>query len=130
MKNNPIFFGKITDGKLELHQPELFRMYLGTLDGDVRVEVSKHRRNRTLDQNSYYWVGIVTPISDWTGYTVEEAHDSLKALFLTQPDQRLPKVPSTTLLNTTEFSDYIEKIMRWAATQGVYLQTAEEYRGK
>lgn len=87
------------------------------------------RRKRTLPQNDYYWGVICEMVRDGlrdAGYegvrTPEDAHEVLKYLFLKQQvynkntGELLAEIPgSTAALNTYDFSQYIERVIQWAA---------------
>ena len=84
----------------------------------VTVEKITKKKERSLEQNSYYW-GVVIKIleDDGPGYSKDEWHEALKAKFLTY--ENVPGIPtqlSTTQLSTIEFEIYLEKIRRWAAS--------------
>jgi len=87
------------------------------------------RRKRSLPQNDYYWGVICEMVKEGlrdAGYenvrTPEDAHEVLKYLFLKQQvynkntGELLAEIPgSTAVLNTYDFSQYIERIIQWAA---------------
>lgn len=117
MKPRIKFNGTVEKGKLKLNSPEAFNRYIFTLEGPVTLEIKKVKQGRSLNQNSYYW-GVVVPIlaSD-LGYEVEEMHEALKWKFLRVNDKELPTVRSTAKLSKGEFVEYIDRIIRWAATE-------------
>lgn len=112
---------------------QLFFGFLKTLEGKYRVTVTKYRKNRTKDQNSWYHVAIVEPFREWlieTGIEVDgrepdhdDAHEMLRDRFLPERDavnKATGEVfgkrrPTTTDLNTKEFSEYCERCSRWMA---------------
>lgn len=94
---------------------------------DVEITIARLRRRRTNDQNDYYW-GVVLPriaegIEELTGefWTKEDAHEAMKDRYLSEtvshPDGEFiaKRVRSTSSLNTTEFTDYIERCCQFAA---------------
>lgn len=101
---------------------------VGMLSGVYTVRISRHLRRRSLEQNRYYW-GAILPVvcggiaEAWgEPITVDEAHLLLKSMFLSRPivnkqtGQEMARVwPSSKALNTDQFSEYIEKISRFAA---------------
>ena len=57
-------------------------------------------------------------IAEYTGFTNDEAHEALKAKFLTMPGKgSLNRIKSTTGLSTLDFEAYCEAIRRWAAVE-------------
>lgn len=54
-------------------------------------------------------------------------HEALKWLFLKKRIAPIPTVISTTKLNTAQFTDYIERIKRWATMNyNIYLPDPED----
>ena len=117
---NPLFAGKIENGKLKLDDIVGFKKYLlGLEDKKVQVIVRKFKTSRSLKQNSYYWGVIVPIIADWVGEGDRESiHEALKEKFLkVRTSKGLKIVQSTTKLTTTEFEIYLEKVKRWASME-------------
>lgn len=92
---------------------------------EVEVAVKRRRATRSQQQNAYYWGVVVELISEHTGYSPDEVHDLLKALFI---PKRLAVQDgngeihgeiviggSTRQMNKVEFGEYMETIRRWAA---------------
>lgn len=112
-----LFYGKVIHGRIVLQNRDGFASLIARLNGcEIDIELRKHRRVRSLKQNSFYWSVIVSTIADAAGYLPEEAHDSLKQKFLTDhTDEALPRVRSTAGLTTVEFSEYIENCEQFGA---------------
>ena len=117
MSETASFYGRVIGGKVKLLNREGFDRYIQAMDGlEIDVLVRKHRKARSLNQNRFYWGVAIAMISEATGYEPEEAHDALKAMFLTDHvDSALPRIRSSADLSTVEFNEYIEKIQRFAA---------------
>lgn len=128
---NPIFRIKIIHGVLTFKSPDLFKEFLLTLKHNWPYEliVRPIIKKRTDRQNRYYF-GVVLPMitEEIAGSQVaaekEEVHRLLARHFLgTSEDIEGPfiggiaflKTPSTTSLNTVEFTEYIEAVRKWAA---------------
>lgn len=99
---------------------------IGTLKGVWELSLKRRRYNRSLDQNAYYWVAVVTPFVHWLkdewGDSIEpeQAHEMLKHKILgvkykEVAGESLPIVPSTRVLDVEEFSVYVEKCAAWLA---------------
>lgn len=90
--------------------------------GNYRVYITNDRKQRSLEQNAYYWAVVVKVISDYTGYTTDQTHKKLKYMFNPEMFEvweagKLKMVKdgrSTTELNTKEFEEYLEQIRVWA----------------
>lgn len=118
----PKIIAEVVNGslKFDFRQKDILRRWLNNLNG-VKVElvIKKHRRKRTIPQNSYYWGIVLSMIADSTGYTTEELHEFFKRLYLKKiitiggVDYEVSE--STKKLNTEQFSSYIEKIKKFAA---------------
>ena len=120
----PKFLGHIREGRVRVQNSWLYRKYLSQFkEGDaVYLSIRKARPTRTSkqpgeesNQNGYYW-GVVIPIlSDYFGYMPDEMHDALKYKFLRiGGTDQLPKIKSTTKLDTKEWEDLMEQIRIWA----------------
>jgi hypothetical protein len=121
---NPIFRGRVEKGILRLAPG--FYAYLGSLEGlEVEVVVRKKRSKRSDQQNRYYWGVVVKMIADHCGYTPEEMHEALKFKVLgseSPDDHGLVKIRSTAALSTDEFSQYVNKVVQFAAMSlGVFI---------
>ncbi len=123
-----MFYGKIENKKLVLDSPAQFNKKIEELDGKrVAVSLEQKRKNRTLQQNKYYWSTILGTISDYTGYEVEDLHNHFKAHLLKREIGNLTTFKSTSHLNTKEFTDYIDKIIRFAnQVLGIEIPTPEQ----
>jgi hypothetical protein len=112
------FRGKIQGGRIQLEQREQFAALIQRLDGqDVEVILRKLRKQRSLNQNSYFH-GVVLPlISEHTGYETEEVKEILKQMFLLVDDGKYPHCRHTSSLDTAEMAEFTERCRRWAAIE-------------
>jgi len=115
----PIQRGRVKGGKLILDNPMGYLVELSKLEGKrVELTIQKERRVRSLSQNKYYWGVVIEVLSDYFGYEKEEMHSALRFKFLKRhEDTDLVTVGSTAKLSTAEFTEYIDGIIRWAATE-------------
>jgi hypothetical protein len=125
---NPIFSANIVKGKLVLNMQDKFDKFLLAMEGKcVDVIVRPWRKNRSNQQNRFLWGVIYQLISDSTGYTREEVHDSMRLLFLKDESRAIPTLKSTTGLTTTEMNLYWEQIQQFAAEKlGVVIPDPSE----
>lgn len=115
----PKFFGTIQFGRLSLEDQDAYDGYLLSLEGEVEVVVRKRSKQRTLNQNQYYWGVVVRLIADETGHSSDEIHEMLKMMFLKDlieiKGDMYETIKSSSSLDTRGFSkDYIDRIKFWA----------------
>jgi len=124
-----MFYGTIQNGKLKLDNPAQFNRKIEELEGKrIEIDLKVRRKNRSLDQNAYYWGVVLAAISDFTGYDVEDLHNHFKYNLLKKDVGNLNTFKSTSNLNTKEFTDYIDKIIRFAnQVLGIEIPTPEQY---
>ena len=80
------------------------------------VEKITKRKERSLEQNAYYWGVIIKILSEEIGYTKDEMHEALRYKFLRYENVNgLPTFLSTTQLSTVEWECYMEEVRRWAS---------------
>lgn len=83
----------------------------------LKTTFAEVRKNRSQEQNSYYWGVVISMIAQHTGYYTneekEDIHNELKRIILPR-NGRLGIPKSTSNMNTIEFSDFIEKVRIWA----------------
>lgn len=122
----PTFLADIKKGILEFKRVELFKKYIGQLDGQkVIVTVKKFYNSRSTKQNSLYWVWL-TYIGNEIGEEPEVLHTTFRSMFLTDRSKDFPIVKSTTSLNTFQFMEYLEKIARKMDEMGIKLPNPDE----
>jgi hypothetical protein len=119
---NKIFAGRIEHQKLQLQNPDDFKALIVSLDGkDIELTLGKKKENRTLNQNDLMWA-INTLIANELGWEKEDLHEFFKEKF--SPKKKItvkgietiiPK--GTSQFTKEEFSEYIERIKRFAAIE-------------
>lgn len=111
-----------------------FRRVVDALSGKKRIVIKSWRR--TNQQNRYLW-GVVYPTfveyrqEQGEEFTTEMAHVFFTLKFLRKTVVNMSTgeilgttVPSTTKLNTSEFAEYIDKIVAWLADYGIVVPPA------
>lgn len=95
-------------------------------DGEYTVEIKKYKKQRSIDQNRYYWGCIVQLVYDGlrdAGYdeirNPEDAHDMIKEMFFkkiifSEQKGELAMVQSSTNFSTAEFEEKMQSIRQWA----------------
>ena len=116
---NRVLYGVVDKGKLKLDAPQSYLVELSRLEGQrIEITIRKERHVRSLNQNKYYWGVVIEILSEYFGYDKEEMHEACKFKFLRKhEDTALVTVGSTKKLSTGEFTEYIDTVMRWAATE-------------
>ena len=110
----------------DVHVKRQLMSRIGALSGVWKMTLTRQRFKRTLDQNAYYWVAVVTPFVEWLedewGDKIEpeQAHEMLKQRILGVKykeiaGQPLAIPPSSRNLDIEEFSIYVEKCIQWLA---------------
>lgn len=98
-------------------------------DGELVIELNP--TDRTDAQNKYYWV-LVHILAQSFGISDNQMHEFLKSAFLPSQDYfvliKKKQLSSTTEQNKDEMTEYIEKVIRFGAEQGIVLPDAEEYK--
>jgi hypothetical protein len=100
-------------------------------DGVYTIEIKKHRKTRTNDQNRLLW-DLYNQVSLQTGYESDELHSMCGQMFLLRVDERMKKeyVISTSKLNTKEMTDYINRIVRYFTAECGFVITMPEDRNE
>jgi hypothetical protein len=151
MKFSLKHLGKVENGKLVFDDPKTFSQVIKDLEGeDVQVVIKKFKayRQRSTDQNSYYWGGIVAVLAEEFGYEtrggngagIDEMHEIIKFHFLGTKrevkgkDGKIRKLfssGSTASLSTGDFESLMSRIRTWASKDyGIYLLSPDEYHQK
>lgn len=111
-------------GELQSTAP-LKKLFKGIAQGKYILELSKANK-RSNPQNRYYW-GLVIPLIQQgighlgTELTKEETHEFLKArynfeeIINTETGEAISIPKSTTRLNKSQFSEYIEHIQQFGS---------------
>ncbi len=124
-----VFFGDCDkDGKLILDSQVAFRTYVRRKFAGKKVElvIRARRSQRSLAQNRWYWKFAVPVIAEEIGYDKHEYdecnHWLLRECFGSHKKEilgveiEIQNVTSSTKLTTKQFSELMEWIVRWAAT--------------
>ena len=95
------------------------------------VTYKRKIRKRSIPQNRLYWLWLAC-IADETGTDSEDLHRVFARKYLSCDvievmGEKVLKIPSTTTLSTQTFTEYIEKIRVFAATElGITLPDPED----
>jgi len=95
----------------------------------VVIEVKGYRDNRTNAQNKLLRWQVYKEIAKDTGYLPEQIHWYCKGKFLLDRSWKIPCPKSTTELNTKEFGEYVDKIVRRASQElGLFIELPSDLR--
>jgi hypothetical protein len=118
---SPLVVGKVVGGKFVPSDTATFKKAFWAHEGkQVDITVKRHRENRSLNQNNYYWGVVVPMVGEAIGETdIEAVHEVLKLehnYYIAKIGGREIRVPqSTAELSTDEFERYLERARRWAS---------------
>lgn len=113
------------NGKMSFSEDQLssIRDYLAKHNGKaVMVSFARPRTTRSLKQNAYLWGVVYTYIAAHTGHDAEDIHvilkdDFLPRKFVTIGNKEREIRKTTADLSPTEFNEYIERCVAWAAQE-------------
>lgn len=124
----PVFNGVVTaDGRLELDGIEAIqrKRYLRSLAGRrIGIVIRERRAQRSSNQNAWLWGVAIPMLAEELGYD-EHEHETLHYALLGECFGHVydPRSGQTVLaktssqLNTKEFAEYMEWLVRWAVTE-------------
>lgn len=122
----PKFHGEVESGKLRFDDPNSVAGYLKTISGRVDVVIKKYRKQRSTNQNSWYWA-CVTVLSEWMGEDKYDVHYALKARFLGFDTDNPLILRSTADLSTEEFTEFMKDIFKLAMDNNVVLPHPDQF---
>lgn len=108
--------------------------YINKLPGSKRydVDISLHREQRSISQNSLYWLWLACICSE-TGSDKDQVHDELRKMYLPKIEviglfgEVNEKPVSTSKLTTQQFKEYLDKIQAFAGSElGIILPLPED----
>ncbi|MBN2640371.1 MAG: hypothetical protein JXR78_01820 [Victivallales bacterium] len=111
--------GRVISGRLCFNSLERARWTaaIANFSGDVEIIIRRPKKERSHDQNAYYWGVVIQLITEYTGDVPVKLHDLFKKTYLGGR--------STTTLTTREFEDYLEQIKAWAAEHNIIIPDPE-----
>jgi hypothetical protein len=119
----PTFKGYVKEGKFNFYDEEFFNQYvLSMKDGDVLLSVRREGKNRSDNQNRYYWAVVIRLIAQELGYEGKSDLERLHVWIQEQVDHVTimhdgAKIASgTSSLSTVEMEDYLSKVRSWASS--------------
>jgi len=109
-------YGVIKAGKIDYYDEATLSAWLEKNEGkEIKVDFGRRsKKDRSIDQNAYYWGVLVKEVVDFTGEETEDIHEFYKKEFLAYDGLFITKFKSTTDLDTGEFNEFCRKIRNWA----------------
>ena len=102
------FTAKIENGKIIWHDERAIAEHLSLIDTEECYIDIKPSKVRNTAQNNYYW-SIVRDFGKQLGYHPDEMHDVIKGHF---------KIKTTSEFTIEEFSEFLDRVIYYAAEQG------------
>ena len=102
------FTAKIDNGRIKWHDERAVAEHLNLIDSEECYIDIKPSKVRNTAQNNYYW-SILRDFGKQIGYHPEEMHDVVKSHF---------KLKTTSEFTIEEFSEFIDRVIQFAAEQG------------
>ncbi|WP_071146126.1 hypothetical protein [Bacteroides ihuae] len=117
------------DGEVELSKPLEF-MYSQLRNGRYRLKIERYVEQRTISQNALMWLWF-TCIERETGTDKQDVHDHYCMAFLRRTalinGVEMTVCGSTSMLNTLQMTDFLEKVKADAAVElGITLPLPED----
>ena len=123
----PTFQAEVHNGRAHLYNRVAYDAFITQMEGKrITVEVEKWSPRHSDNQRKFYF-GVVLKALERAniGYFKDEFHQICKDRFLAVEKNGRTFARSTTTLSTAEFSDYLERVIVWAATEfGVVIDDA------
>lgn len=92
----------------------------------VVITLDKERKQRSVNQNAYYWSTVIATINKSLGYYDNDSniHEYLKSKFLSKviinpinKDENITIIRSTSDLNTLEMEEYLTAVRGFASSE-------------
>ena len=102
------FTAQIKNGRINWHDTKGLAEHLNLIDSEeVYIDI-KASKIRNTAQNNYYW-SILRDFGKQIGYHPEEMHGVIKSHF---------KLKTTSEFTVEEFSEFLDRVIYYAAEQG------------
>lgn len=137
----PVFQGEVKNGVLHVFEKEQLAEHITSLNGKkVELTVQKRKRKRTTgkphepgNQNGWYWSVILPMSGKELGYDPKEMHETFSQLYAPKVKKEVGNltvmVPiRTSNMNTEQFAEYCDTIVRTMAEMGVVIPDPEKVR--
>lgn len=112
---------QVNKGKVQFQDLHLFNQDLANYEGkEAYITIKPYRKNRSDNQNRYYWGVVIKILADEFGFEPDEMHEVLKQKFLVSEKLRIGKEEFVVTKpshdrDTVEFEEYLSKIRTWAS---------------
>jgi len=108
--------------KEQINPPfEYAKRLLQETDKPIIITVSKQKRQRSINQNAYYFGVVLKIMGEELGYFVDDLHHALATKFLKKVidlgDESIETYRSTATLTTIQFEEYLQNIRIFASSE-------------
>lgn len=121
-----IWHGDNKAGRTRIHRLKEMLAYMASLL-EFDVIIRRRKKKRSDSQNRYYWGVVLRYIRDYTGHDEDELHYIFRQMYLGDYDDKgLRFARSSTELSKSEFCEYVDRIIQWAAEHNVVIPPSDE----
>jgi len=101
------------------------------VSGDLEIEIGPYKPKRSVPANRYYWE-LLTQAGEQSGHTKDELHALMRWKFLGAKQTEVMGnmfnlLPTTTDLNTKEFSEYVKQTETYILESGFTIKACPYY---
>jgi hypothetical protein len=132
--------GIVRNGQITFYNPDLRINVLAELEGKEVEEIIKEKpKKSSTDQYGYYFGGVIgecKKVEKFGGWEEKEIDEFFCDKFLSYPKmikvsdtsyKEVIRTQSKATLSKKELAEFIDKVISWCATEGIYIRTPEEY---
>ena len=101
----------ISEGEIEIQLEEVQKWANKQKDGEYILDIKPYFKNRSNQENRYYWKIVVKTLADELGYTGDEMHDILREMFMDM-EHRVKEHVVKHIFRVQAFAEEEEREMR------------------
>jgi len=132
MSTKHIFWGVFRGGRFIPEDAPAFSIKASKLEGvRVKATFTKPGVKASASQHGFYRATVLPTIAEWAGYDasdereLDKIHTALKLRVFGYEDKwGLQVVKSHADYDVEQFSEFLEKVLRWTAEAGLYIPEA------
>jgi hypothetical protein len=136
-------YGKIVNGAAAYYNYPLFAQSLAELEGkEFDLIIKEKYKKVSLDTHGYYRGGVIKEALKYEifgGWDEDMLHDFFASEFLRQvkvfqlqKEDGIHQAPITSIRSTSslsqgEMNEFVDKVIRWLANEGIVIHSPEQY---